>query len=175
MRRAQFKKHLDQLGEEELREELLTLFTKLKEVKEYYLMELGSEEQREKIYEKAKLEIASKYTSKSFRRPRRPRIQKVNTIIKALEKQSVLPYEMIDIYLFNAETAVDFMIRYHFDSTPLRNTIISSFSKALDTIRLDKMEDVYKDRCMGLLERLRLRPWIRAELKGILKEVYSDV
>ena len=97
MNKTAFKKHIDQLDPEDLKEELMILFTKIKGVKEYYLMELGDDNQRKRVYDKAKKDISSKYATKSFKRPRRPRIQKVKNIIRDLEKESVLPFEMIEV------------------------------------------------------------------------------
>jgi len=151
MRKSTFIKHIKQLGEDELREELLTLFTKVTAVSQYYKMELGSAEERQKTYEKAKLDIESKYKTKSYRKPRRPRIQKIKKIISELNKVTVLNYEMIDIHLFNSECAVKFHNEYDFYSTPLFNTILQSFESALDLITQNKMEDIYKERCQKIV------------------------
>jgi len=69
MRLSSFKKFIDSLGEEELREELLRVYTKLDEVKKFYKMDMGSEKDRARIFAKAKKEIAKKYLTKSYRRP----------------------------------------------------------------------------------------------------------
>jgi hypothetical protein len=82
MRKSSFIKHINQLEEEDLRSELLMLFSKVKGVSEFYKMELGSEADRKKLYDKAKKDIASKFATKSYRRPRRPRIQKTYKILK---------------------------------------------------------------------------------------------
>jgi len=174
MRRTEFKKHLDQLNEEDLKEELLTLFTKLKSVKQYYLMELGGDSDRQKIYKKAKEDIASKYATKSYRKPRRPRIQKINTLLKKLRSEAVLPYEMIDIYLFNTETALNFMVEYRFDSNPLRNSIKGSFSKALDLIQLENMKAEYKDRCGTITNKMNFAFWVFEESIEKYKDVFRD-
>lgn len=151
MRKSTFQKHINQLSEEELREELMTLFNKVSAVSQYYKMELGSAEERQKTYTKAKADIESKYKTKSYRKPRRPRIQKIKKIISDLNKVTVLNYEMIDIYLFNTECATRFHNEYDFYSTPLFNTILHSFESALDLIRQNKMEDIYKERCMKIV------------------------
>ena len=151
MRKSTFIKHINQLGEDELKEELLMLFTKVSAVAQYYKMELGSVEERQKTYEKAKLDIESKYKTKSYRKPRRPRIQKIKKIISDLNKVTVLNYEMIDISLFNSECATRFHNEYDFYSTPLFNTILQSFESALDLIKQNKMEDIYKERCLKIV------------------------
>ena len=66
MRKSKFKKHIDQLEEDDLRDELLGLYDKLEEVRHYYQMELGSQEEREKRYVKARKEIEAKYKTKGL-------------------------------------------------------------------------------------------------------------
>jgi hypothetical protein len=172
VRKRDFLKHIQLLDAEDLRDELTTLYSQIKAVRDFYAMELGTDVDRKKIYEKAKLDIASKYSTRSRRKPRRPRIQKVNAIISKLEKESVLPFEMIDIYLFNSETAVDFIRKYRFESEPLRNTVINSFSKAVDQIVLEKMKHKYSDRCALLLQRASVYPWLFLDLKELYQSVY---
>lgn len=172
MNRNAFKKHIERLEIDDLKEELLTLFIKVKGVKEFYLMELGDDKQRKKIYDKAKKDITSKYATKSFRRPRRPRIQKVKNIIKNLETDSVLPYELIDVYLHNTEEALNFMMKYRFDSTPLRNSINSTFIKALKLIELELMKDEYKERCGSIVNNMSYAPWVFEDGLVLYKRIY---
>ena len=169
MRRSAFLKHIHLLGEEELREELVVLFSKFDDVKKFYALELGTDEDRKRIYAQAKKVIASKYTTKSFKKPRRPRIQKVNSILSKLKNEAVFPFEMIDIYLFNVETAINFMRTYHFDSTSVRNSIETSFRKALELMVSERMEDEYQDRNLKILNTSN----IPLELRYILTKHYN--
>jgi len=150
MRRSTFLKHIKNLEEEDLREELKLLYDKVKEVKQFYMMEIGSAEDRSKRYKKGKDEITAKFRTKSYRKPRRPRIQKINKIVSELKKISVFNYEMIDVYLFCTETGLNFMKEYRFDSIPLNNLISKSFDKAIDLILECKMENDFKERCSAI-------------------------
>ncbi|MEE9372527.1 MAG: DUF6155 family protein [Saprospiraceae bacterium] len=173
MNRNTFKKHINQLEVEELKEELFALFTKVKGVKNYYLMELGDDKQRQKIYNKAKKEITAKYATKSYRRPRRPRIQKIKTIIKSLENESILPYELIDIYLHNSEVAIAFMMEYSFYSTPLTNSINNTFIKALELIDSELMKSEYEERCLALTNEMNFMPWPFYNSMSLFLKVYA--
>ena len=174
MNKTSFKKHIEQLETEDLREELMVLFDNIKGVKEYYVMELGDDKTRQKIYQKAKKDITSKYVTKSRRRPRRPRIQKVKNILKALERDSVLPYELIDIYLHNTEEALNFMMKYRYDSAPLRNSINSTFVKALNLIDIELMKSEYSERCGILVNKMSYAPWVFEDGLDLYKRVYKD-
>jgi len=171
MRKTNFLKHIRALSEEELREELDQLYTKLEEVRKYYVMELGTTKDRNKKYEKAKKEILAKFATKGIRKPRRPRIQKVNKILKDTRKLSVFSFEMIDIYLFTVESALNFMHRYNFYSTPLFNIINNSFSEAVVIILDNHMESDYFERCKQILDNAR----ISRDIRNAIKESYSKI
>lgn len=164
MRKSSFLKHINELTEEELRKELDSLFTNIPEVRNYYKMDLGTDLDRKKLFDKAKKDILSKYASKSYRRPRRPRIQKINTILADMSKLSIFDYEMLDLYLYNTECAVDFMINYRFGSPPLFNTIVKSFTKSLLMIQDGKLQNEFKDRCQVVIDKL-----------AIVSEVFDQV
>ncbi len=170
MRKSKFKKHIDQLEEDDLRDELLGLYDKLEEVRHYYQMELGSQEEREKRYVKARKEIEAKYKTKSFRKPRRPRIQKVKKILSELEKLSVFSYELIDIYLFDVETALNFVRKYDYFTQVLYNNISTSFEKACQQIHLNLMDEKYSERCENILVLSRYIPELHCNLKAISQD-----
>jgi hypothetical protein len=173
MRKSSFIKHINQLEEEDLRSELLMLFSKVKGVSEFYKMELGSEADRKKLYDKAKKDIASKFATKSYRRPRRPRIQKTYKILSDVKSKTVFDYEMIDVYLFTCETAIDFAWEYEFASTPLFNMISKTFDLAMSLIKLCSMEKEYEVRCQKICSKLKFDRELKAEMAEIFSRVYQ--
>jgi len=173
MHRSTFLKHIKNLEEEDLRQELKMLYDKVKAVKQFYTMEIGSTKDREKKYTKAKEEITAKFKTKSYRKPRRPRIQKINKIVSELNKISVFNYEMIDVYLFCAETGLKFMREYNFESTPVNNLICKSFQKAILLIDTNRMKDEFEDRCTMILNDANYYWQIKGELENAFQTVYE--
>jgi len=171
MRKSSFQKHIKQLNEEDLRSELMMLFSKVKEVSEYYKMELGTSADRQKMYDKAKKEITAKFATKSYRRPRRPRIQKINLIIRSTEGKSVIDYEMIDVYLHTVETAINFMIDYRFKSTPVDNIILKLFPKAYALIERSLLGDEYNERCENIMSSLYFDGPLHAEVSDAVEDL----
>lgn len=167
MRLSNFKKFIDSLNEDELREELLRIYTKLDSVKTFYKMDLGTDKDRKKIFDKAKKEIAKKYLTKSYRKPRRPRIQKVNKLLTETRKSTVLDYEMIDIYLFTSETALEFMVEYHFYSDVLVNNICSTFEKAQKLIKDNLMEEEFAERVEAIREKSKYSREVRMRINAL--------
>lgn len=172
MRRSTFEKHIHSLNEEELREELLQLFKKVKDVKSFYAMELGSEKDRKKLYEHAKASIVSKYKTKSFRKPRRPRIQKINALLKEMERSAIFNWEMIDLYLFNVEKGIEFMRVYSFYSEPLRNTIINSLNKALGLIEESLFHEECNERVEAIVVQRIFQFSLQTEVVEAIRKVY---
>jgi hypothetical protein len=171
MRKSTFLKHISHLEESELREELKLLYTKLESVKTYYKMELGSTKDREKVYVAAKKEITAKFKTKSYRRPRRPRIQKINTIIRDLSKKAIFSYEMIDVYLHTTITGLQFMNEYRFYSDVLANHIINSFSSACLLIESNRMKEKYEEACQNII----LLSKIEYPLQIEICKIYNDI
>ncbi len=174
MRKSQFLKHLQELNEDELREELSALFEQVSEVKVYYAMELGSEKERKKLYDKAKKEIDAKYKTKSFRRPRRPRIQKVNQILAEMKRKSIFSHEMADLYLYDVETAIAFMRKYGFYSAVLSNHIVKTFHLACRIIQDQILQESYRERSRDILLSILYYPTIHMELEPIHDQTFRS-
>ena len=174
MRKSSFIKHIQQLGEEDLRDELTMLFTKVKGVSEFYKMELGTEADRKKLYDQAKANIRSKFATKSYRRPRKPRVQKVNTLLKELKDKAIFDYEMIDIYLFTCETALEFCSEYQFLSVPVSNIIINTYDKAINLISHNNMDSGYKDRCAKITKMIYFDDHLNTLIYTSYISLYND-
>lgn len=151
MKISDFKKFIESLEQEEMQAEMLVLYNKFKQVKDHYAMELGTDGDRTKIFVKAKNEIAKKYATKSYRKPRKPRVRAINALLKEMDKKSIFEHEMIDMYLYNVECGNVFMKDYDFFSTPLYNTMLNSYGTALAIIHKTLMEDEYKTRCLNIV------------------------
>lgn len=152
---TQLKKFIESLEEAELKVEIYKLYKKHKAVKQYYQMELGSEAERKKIFDKAKDQIKSKFISKSKRRTRRPRIVKVNQILKDLAARSIFDHEMADLYMYTAEEASTFLSTYRYYSEPLLNCIINSYTKACIIIADQQLQDEYSDRSFDIIRKVK--------------------
>jgi len=146
MKNTSVSKYINSLSQEELQKEILMLLKKLPAVKEYYKMELGSVTQREQLYKKAKVEIAKRYATKSYRRPRKPRIQKINKLLTEMKKKSIFDHEMVDLYLFDLESCIKFSMEYGVITLVIQNHIDQVYKKADAIIRENKLQDMFQDR-----------------------------
>lgn len=165
---------MENLDEEELRAELMQLFDRFEPVRIHYKMDLGSEKDRQKIYEKAKKEIVKKFATRSYRRPRRPRVKAINAILRELAKNAVFQHSMIDVYLHTVESAVHFMNEYDYYSDPLNNVVINSYGKACTLIIETALKEEFEERCTEILQKLRFYYGLRMTLRRSFLEVYPE-
>jgi len=146
MKGTSISKYINSLSQEELQKELIMLYKKLPAVKEYYKMELGSEKERKQLYKKAKIEIAKRYATKSYRRPRKPRIQKINKLLSEMKKKSIFDHEMVDLYLYDIETCLQFAKEYRLVTTVMENHISQIYKKVEALIEENNIEELFADR-----------------------------
>ena len=153
MKKSTFINHLNQLDEDDLRNELTILYDRFPDVKKFYSMELGKESDRERIFANVKKDIVSKYATRSTRRPRRPRISKINKILTQTSKISIFKEEMIDLYLFNCEQALSFMLEYHYHSDPLHNSVVKSLDHACKLSVEAQVIDEFRERMVAVIDQ----------------------
>lgn len=167
MQKSKFTKFINSLNEDELKIEIDKLFSTFPEVKQHYSMELGTDEDRKKVYDRIKKDLESKYKTKSYRRPKRPRIQKINTILRDVEKHAVFTFELGEIFLYNVECATKFAKDYQYFSDPLNNVILNSYEKSCLYIRDALMEEEYEERLQEVITNMKLFPLVAREMKAI--------
>jgi hypothetical protein len=173
MRINKFLKHIDKLDEDDLRRELKLLYEKLDEVKRFYKFEIGDPKDKEKYYNKIKTNIKTKFATRSFRKPRRPRIQKLHSLLTQLKKDVVFDFELIDIYLYTVESAIEFMHDYYFQSEPLINLINKYFEKACLLIEANLMQNEYQSRVKEIVQKVRLNRALGHECMSIYSKTFE--
>ncbi len=153
MRKSDFIKFINSLEEEELKDEFNKLFDKLPQVKEYYTMELGSDQDRARIFDNAKKSISRYYATKSFRKPKAPRIRYIQNLLRDMKERSIFDHEMVDLYLFDVETALEFMGIYYFSSKSLNNNLERSFTNACHMIKNGNLQALFIGRVEAIMKK----------------------
>jgi len=102
------KKHLETLEKEELINEVLRLHEKIKAVKDFYEMDLGTDSSSVLNEYKAKIE-KHYFPKRGFGDPKASEIRK---LISEFKKIAVFEFDLIDLMLFRVEQAVKFTNAY---------------------------------------------------------------
>ena len=147
--RSEFTKFLKSMDESELRKELSRLYTSIPEVKMHYTMELGGEEQRKKIFDKAKSDVFNLYFIRDKAR-KRARVAKVKAIIKEMEKVSIFDHELVDFLLYVTRISQDYLARRYSVTKASYNSCHYAFSKALDKIQAGDFRSDFKKECQKI-------------------------
>ena len=145
-----------------------SLYKTLKEVKQHYQMELGGDEERRKIVDKAKKDIFNLYFIRAKPR-KRPRIAKIKIILKELKKLSVFSHETIDLFLYTTETCHEYLSRRRSTTSATYNSCVDCYQQALQLIDTGLHND-FKDRCKKIASKAARI----SELDGMLTELYDE-
>ena len=147
MKKTEFTKYLKHLDEDELREELLKVYTRFPRVKNYYTIELGTAEDRTKIFDKAKTKIRQIYS----KRRARSRISKMNELFKEMTLISIFEHELADLHLYLVERAVECLYLYGYYKQADLNSIKKHYNTALEKAKADQSEEQLQKRARNVL------------------------
>lgn len=136
-------KYLNQLSKEELIKEVEKLFQKLKPVREYYLLELGTDSLKLLNDYKRKLE---KVFRVSFNHVD-PSMAEANRIIKEFSQVSVYIIDTVDLMLYKVELSVNLFEEWGHEFTGVVNSFGTTYQKVLDLIRKNNLYDHFRERC----------------------------
>jgi hypothetical protein len=124
------KKHLDELDKKELVEEVLKLYTKFSQVKEFYQMELS--EDTKAFVESYKKKIKAIYfPARGYRYPKASTIRR---LISNFKKVAVFDYDVVDLLLYRVENGIAYSKTFGGIDEAFYTSIESSY-------------DEFKDRC----------------------------
>ena len=172
MSRAAFGKFINSLSEDDLKSEIKLLYGKFDDIKKHYAMELGSDADRKKLFDKAKKEIRNLlYIGEKARK--RPRIQKIKNKLKEVSKLSIFQHETADLYLYAAEKEMSYIYARHSSVKALYNNCKENFIKACELINQLSLQDDFHKRCADLVAKANHVFLIEHEIKAAYKEVFD--
>ncbi|MGP8215824.1 MAG: DUF6155 family protein [Bacteroidia bacterium] len=123
-------KHLNKSDKEDIIREVISLFDKFKNVKEFYAAELSDE--ANPMLEAYKKKITKAYSSAN---PKERRTNmNVNRLISEFKKISIYERELADLMLYRVECGVAAFRRNNKRSATFYNCIIASFEDAVKLI-----------------------------------------
>jgi hypothetical protein len=170
---SDFKKRIATMKEKELREELITLFSKVKQVPDFYAQDLMSQEDKKKVLEECKSKIYKEFWT-SAGNPRTPNNAKIRTIISNFEKMSGVPYDIIDLLFYRVRLATEFANEFGGASDAVYNASSNAFEKAIDLILKHDLFKEFKDSCVALFQFDNLDYWYIEDLKSIYENAFGE-
>lgn len=141
-------KHLDKSEKEDIIREVVTLFDKFKNVKEYYQAELSGE--ANPLLEKYKKKITKAYAGANPKE--RTTNVNVNKLLKEFKRISIYDRELADLMLHRVECGVVAIKRNNKRSATFYNCITSTFEDAIKLIVNDRSFDEFNPRINKVLK-----------------------
>ena len=129
MSKIELKKYLAGLTKRQLQEQVVDLYDRFKEVKTFYDFAFNPKE--EKLIQAAKEKIGKEYFPLSRRKPKMRR-SVAQKLIKHFHQLQLDPQLLLDLMLFNIETAQSFAAEKPIKQESFYVSMLKSFVEAID-------------------------------------------
>lgn len=153
--KVSLKKHLDELDKKELVEEVLKLYSKFSQVKEFYQMELSDDTKAFVDSYKKKIK-AIYFPARGYRYPRASAIRR---LISKFKKVAVFDFDVVDLLLYRVENGIAYSKTFGGIDEAFFTSITSSYDEALKLITKSNLHTEFKDRCRQIVTDAEYMGW----------------
>lgn len=141
-------KHLNRSDKEDLIREVITLFDKFKNVKEFYAAELSNE--ANPVLEKYKRKIRDIYALPNPKE--RSTNLNLNKLLTEFKKISIYERDTVDLMIHRVECGVDALKHNSKRSITFYNSILATFEQAIKLIEADNYSEEFRDRISRVIK-----------------------
>jgi len=160
--------HLGKSDKEDVIREIMVLFDKFKNVKEFYAAELSNDENP--LLEKYKKKITYAYSAEN---PKEKRTNmNVNKLIGEFKKVSIYERDIADLMLHRVECGVEAFNGNNNRSATFYNCIANSFEEAIAIISTNDYLSEFRQRILKIVKNSKIAKFeVEARLRNIAKEI----
>ncbi len=159
MSKRAFKKYISELRKPDLEEQLLDLYERFPQIKEYYDFIFNPKE--DKLVQEAKTKISNEYFPVKRRKPKARR-SVAQKYIKHFITLGVEPHLIADLMLYNMEIGQSFSDRKNLPDSFFKS-MSNSFAEATRFISVQGMLPEFKERILKIYNTLQERQWPHRE------------
>lgn len=171
---SDLKKILDEMSVDELKQEILKLYNKLPQVKDFYNQDLMTEEERQIVLKQYKDKVYKQFWTSGGN----PKGMVNNTIIKGIiadyEKIALFPYDVVDLLIYRVEVATDLADQFGGMPESNYNASITAFKKAMKLVRDNNLLSHFESRCKQTFKAGNLDYWYIEELEWLFEGKMSE-
>lgn len=167
---SDLKKILDEMSEEELKQEILKLYNKLPQVKDFYNQDLMTEGERQEVLAKYKQKIYKEFWTSKGNPKGMVNNSTIKNIISEYEKICLFQYDLVDLLIYRVEIATDLANQFGGMPESNYNTSITTFKKAMKIIRENNFLAHFEKRCKNMFKATNLDYWYIDQLKHLFYE-----
>lgn len=161
MSKRALKKHLSELGKNELQEQIMELYERIPEVKTYYDFVFNPKE--DKLVDEAKIKISNEYFPTRRKRPRKRR-SIAQKYIKHFKTLGMNPLLLSDVMLFNLEIAQTFAQNSPPQPDAFYKSMLNSFKEVVQYATYHHLLEELGDRIERVVSISEEEGWPNADL-----------
>lgn len=160
MSKKQLIDFLDELTRAQLKEQVVDLYLRYKNVKEFYDFSFNPKEDR--VIELAKQKIGKEYFPENNRRAKKRRSIAQKQIIH-LQQLEVDPARIADLMLFNLEIAQTYLEEQSINQESFYKSMLNSFRAALVFISKQQLNARFNERIHRIVRCTKEQSWLNHE------------
>lgn len=171
---SELKKILDEMSKDELKQEILKLYNKLPQVKDFYNQDLMSEEERQVVLKGYKDKIYKQFWTSGGNPKGMINNTTVKGVISDYEKIALFPYDVVDLLIYRVEVATDLANQFGGMAESNYNASITAFKKAMKMINDHNLRSHFQDRCKKMLKANNLDYWYIEQLEWLFENEQEE-
>lgn len=172
MSKRDLKLYVHDLNKEQLQDQIIELYTRFKEVKEYYDFAFNPKEN--KLIEECKFKISKEYFPRTKRKAKCRRSIAQN-FIRHFKRLGVDPSLIADIMLFNIEIALTYSSEKENIQDAFCKSILKSFDEAINYISENGLSKEYSTRIEKIVDESSNQNWFNRESFERLFSLKRDI
>lgn len=160
MSKRQLSEFINELSKEELKDQLLDLYKRFKEVKEFY--DFSFDPNEKKRLQEAKTKIGREYFPDKGKRAKKRR-SIAQKHIRKLQQLEADPVIVADIMLYHIEVAQTYTIESPIKQHAFYKSMLTSFRAALVLITQNGLIPDFQKRIEEIITQSNEQQWVNAE------------
>ena len=166
MSKRDLKEYIQQLTKEQLKEQITDLYSRFKEVKEFY--DFAFDPQENKLLEECKFKISKEYFPVSSRKAKMRR-SVAQKFIRHFKKLGVEPNLIADVMLYHIEIAQTYTSHKFVKQESFYKSMLKSFSEAIAYIDENRIRKDFQERLIRIADDAAEQNWMN--WRGFEKQI----
>ncbi|BAX82337.1 DUF6155 family protein [Labilibaculum antarcticum] len=157
MSKKDLKEYLQPLNKKQLQEQITDLYSRFKEVKQFY--DFAFNPQENKLLEECKFKISKEYFPVS-RRKAKMRRSVAQKFIRHFKKLGVEPSLIADVMLYQIEIAITYTSSKYVKQEAFYKSMLKSFAEAVTYINGNAIRNDFNDRIVRIADDVAEQNWM---------------
>ena len=155
------------MSEEELKQEIIKLYNKLPQVKDFYNQDLMTEEERQEVLKKYKEKIYKEFWTPKGNPKGMINNSSIKNIIAEYEKICLFSFDLVDLLIYRVEITTEYAEQFGGMADSNYNSSITTFKKAMKIINENSFKSHFENRIKMILKAGNLDYWYIEQLEHL--------